>query len=183
MSKALQIKDFPGYYITDTGDVYSRKTYNNASGRIKRLKTRNVGHGYRLVGIFSNGKQYQKLVHRLVAEAFIPNRDNKPQVNHKNGDKTDNRVENLEWCSNQENQKHSFLVLKRKSGMFNKTGILHPKSKQVKQIKDNKTIAIFGSLRDAERHTNIHHANISSCCLGKIKTAGGYNWEFIPTLE
>ena len=54
MSKALQIKDFPGYYITDTGDVYSRKTYNNASGRIKRLKTRNVGHGYRLVGIFSN---------------------------------------------------------------------------------------------------------------------------------
>lgn len=183
MSKALQIKDFPEYYITDTGDVYSRKTYNNISGRIKKLKTRNVGRGYRIVGIFYNGKQYQKLVHRLVAETFIPNPENKPQVNHINGDKTDNRVENLEWCSNQENQKHSFLFLQRKSSMFNKTGTLHPKSKQVKQIKNNKTVAIFGSLRDAERHTNIRHANISSCCLGKIKSAGGYKWEFIPTLE
>lgn len=179
MSRALPIKDFPGYYITDTGDVYSRKTpNNNPECRIKKLKLGTIGRGYLKVDIFKNAQSYTKLVHRLVAETFISNPENKPQVNHKNGDKTDNRIENLEWVTNQENQIHSFKKLNRKSGMFNKYGSAHPKSKSIIQSKDGIIIAKFGSMREAERQTKICHAIISACCLGKLKSAGGYQWQY-----
>lgn len=102
---ALQIKDFPDYYVTDSGDVYSRNY--RQTGRIKKLIPSMCGSGYLQVNLFSLKKQCCKRIHRIVAETFIPNPENKPQINHKNGTKTDNRVENLEWVSHQENQTHS----------------------------------------------------------------------------
>lgn len=102
-----QWKDIDGYEgiykISNFGNVLSVK--NNKLRAIHLDKD-----GYCRVMLCKNGRKKSSIVHRLVANAFIPNLENKPQVNHKNGIKTDNRLENLEWVTNSENMKHAFLT-------------------------------------------------------------------------
>ncbi|MDJ0690372.1 MAG: NUMOD4 domain-containing protein [Xenococcaceae cyanobacterium MO_188.B32] len=93
------IVNFPDYQVSNHGRVKNQKT-----GRI--LKTHS-NHGYLRVGLYEGKIRKYKLVHRLVAEAFIPNPENKPAVNHINGCKTDNNVSNLEWVSASENMSHA----------------------------------------------------------------------------
>lgn len=182
MSKALQIKDFPDYYITDTGDVYSRKVAykHNPDGRIRKMSSSKDGCGYLFLYLSDNGKTYRKKVHRLVAEAFIPNPENKKCVNHIDGNKTNNNVSNLEWCSHSENNIHAYRVLGKQGfwkGIFGKN---NPTSKSVLQIKKGVIVAEYGSIQEAERITGLNHSHISACCRGRYgyKTVGGYQWKY-----
>jgi hypothetical protein len=180
MSKALQIKGYPDYYITDSGEVYSRNMYNNPNGRIKKIKPIKYKTGYFYVTIINGDKHRTVGIHRLVAEAFIPNPENKPQVNHKNGIKTDNSIVNLEWCTSAENNLHAYRVLGRSytPPFKGKLGKDIPFSKIVCQIKDGFILNEYYGCHEAERATGITYKNISACCLGKRKTAGGFQWKY-----
>ena len=163
--RALKIKDYPEYHVTDTGDIYSRKEYHNPNGRIKKLKPVKQKTGYLHIVLYKNGIGKTFRVHRIVAQTFIPNPLKLPEINHINGIKDDNRVENLEWCTSSENTIHSNKVL-------------HLGCKAVQQIKNGIVVAEFYSAREASRKTNIHSSLISKCCNGDISNAHGFQWRY-----
>ena len=109
-------KDIEGYenkyQVSNLGRVKRILYKNQYSTKPKEniLAKRCDGKGYAQVILYKNGKGKSIKVHRLVGKAFIPNTENKPQINHINGIKDDNRVENLEWCTNRENQIHAFKI-------------------------------------------------------------------------
>ena len=178
MIKIKEISEFPGYYISDNGEVYAQN-YNH-TGLFQKMTPYQTRYGYLVVTFHKNKQQFYKKVHRLVAEAFIPNPTHKPQINHKNGIKTDNQVENLEWVTASENVQHRYVVLKQKGSapMRNKFGKANPKSKIILQIKNNKVINEFYGTMEAERKTGIHSSAIWRVCQGKRKTAGKYKWKY-----
>lgn len=141
---------------------------NNETGRIL-LPTKNKS-GYLVVCLYGDAKINAR-IHRLVAQAFIPNPENKPFVNHKNGVKTDNRVCNLEWVTSSENNLHKCRVLGKKS-----TNEPNPKI----AVKCVETGEIFNSISDASRKHKTQPIHISECCRGKRKTAGGFHWMPLP---
>ena len=122
----------------------------------------------------NNGYKYiaHKLLHRIVAELFIPNPFNYKYIDHINGNKLDNRVENLRWCTQKENCNNPISVTKRKNQKTCKS--------IVQYTLDNKFVAEYKSIREAERQTNIKRVQISNCCrnLYRYKTAGGFIWKF-----
>lgn len=119
------IKGYEGLYeISNYGRVKSLKKYRAKQDRIMKLVISTLG--YSIVSLSINGKTKIKRVHQLIAIAFIDNPENKPQVNHINGIKTDNRIENLEWATAKENTQHSFktgLQLSRKGIKHHNTNL------------------------------------------------------------
>lgn len=176
MSKAFVVDGFPEYFVTDSGDVYSRN--DRIFGRIKKLKPRKTKNGYYIIGLHKNKKCHERYIHRLVAEVFVPNPENKPQVNHIDGNKLNNRVTNLEWATAKENITHSFCKLKRRPTMLGRFGKDHNRSKIVLKIDNGKIIAEFYSICDAQRKTGVNASNICNCCKGVRREAGGYQWRY-----
>lgn len=106
-----QIEEFPDYFVNETGEIWSKSYHlkKNKNCELRKLKpSLNIRDGYLIVSLMKDGKKYTKNVHRLVALTLISNSENLEQVNHINGIKTDNSIQNLEWCSPSHNTKHSF---------------------------------------------------------------------------
>lgn len=161
------------YEVSDLGNVKSMD-YNH-TGQTRVLSECDDGSGYRLVCLCKDGRQKSCKVHRLVAEAFIPNPGNLPQVNHKNEDKTDNRAENLEWCSQSYNINYGTANERAGKAKVNHPGL----SRTVFQFDlQGHLVREWPSLHEVRRQTGWNCANISACCLGKCKTAYHHFWKY-----
>ena len=165
--------DIPGfdgcYQVSNLGRIRSYLSRGCAKHRREpvTLSGSLVG-GYVQIALRKAGHTTQLMVHRLVAEAFVPNPNKKPEVNHINGDKADNRADNLEWTTRSENMKHAFYTLHRRLGS---------KGKRVRCIE---TGVVYPSVHAAARDVGISATQISSVIRGttRAKRAGGFHWEF-----
>lgn len=174
MEEWRKIKGFEEYEVSNLGNVRTLK-----KGNPKMLRLQNDGLGYYYVCLYKE-KHFKFKVHRLVAKAFIENPENKPQVNHIDGDKQNNNISNLEWCTISENRLHALNCLKIKNGMTGRKGKLHNRSIPVMQIdiNTNQIINKYFGAAEAYRETGINNSLILRVCKHKRKTAGGYKWEF-----
>lgn len=170
-----QIKGFEGYYeVSNFGNVRSIDRYVYQQGREQlykgvQISPYKINSGYLCVRLSKGNKKKGYLVHRLVAEAFIQNPQSLPQINHKDENKHNNNIENLEWCTLSYNASYGTLPQKKKEKFGHR----------VCQY-DNRGsfLRTFTSSREAERETNIRHSEILDCCKHLAHTAGGYIWRF-----
>lgn len=162
------------YQVSNLGRVKSIKH----AIKIRKLVE---NKGYLYVVLYKNNIGKTFAAHRLVASEFILNTENKPEVNHIDGKRDNNLLNNLEWVTRSENTLHSFRFLGRKAQWTGVTGKRHHGSKSILQkSKSGDFIKEWDCQRDASRVLNISYKNISACCLQKprFKSAGGFIWEF-----
>ena len=192
------IKGYEGIYqVSNLGRVRSldRIDSNNHPLNGVILKPYISNSGYLLVGLYKQQKRDRKLLHRLVAETFLPNPENKPEIDHINTIKTDNTVflnedgsvnyekTNLRWVTKKENinnprTKTKMLINARKPSK-GKYGKKHHKSKPIIQYdKEGNFIKEWECANDVERVLGISNKHIGSVCLGKRKSCGGYIWKY-----
>lgn len=154
-------KDISGYegkyQVSNLGHVKSLNY--NGTGKEKILQSTDNGYGYYRIHLFKNGKVKSYYLHRLVAQAFIKNPENLPEVNHINQNKKDNRVDNLEWVSSKYNVRYS-------------------KAKKVGCYKDGKLIKVYDAIKDVEQD-GFHVSHVCICCKDNRKSHGGYQWKYL----
>lgn len=166
---------YEGFYqVSSLGRIKSTPRRRTKGGLIKLHL--NKGTGYLGFSLSKNGEIIYANVHRLMAEAFIPNPENKATVNHKNSIRSDNRLENLEWNTSSENNKHAYEFGYNK---ITENHLSHKTKKPVLQYDlHGNFIREFISARYVEREYRINHANIRKCCLGRYKQANGFIWKY-----
>lgn len=166
---------YEGFYeVSNMGNVRSVNRYSKDGKFLKgkNLKQGFCTSGYKHVVLCKDGIKKDMMVHRLVAHAFLQNENKYNEINHKDENKCNNIVSNLEWCDRVYNNSYNGVSARNllKATKAIKKGVL--------QIKDECTIGTFESIRDAERITGICHESISACCCGKRNSAGGFNWSY-----
>src|SRR5574344_275820 len=180
------IQDYPNYDVSNYGNVKSKKRESNCCYNSKRttkdriIKQSTNLKGYYTVCLFKNGK-HTKTVHKLVASTFLDNRENYNCVNHIDGNKKNNNVENLEWCSYSHNIKESYrLNLQRPSENQKEVARQYCIANKIKSIvqldMNGNFIKEWKSAVEAENKLNINRKNISQCITKRNKSAGGYKW-------
>lgn len=169
-----EIPSMPYYQASNLGRIKSLRTFKYSRTkkekievmRVRILKQQTDYKGYKRVKTMYGTKK----VHRLIAEAFLPNPENKPQVNHKDGNKLNNNIDNLEWCTNGENQIHAF-----------KMGLQHInaeclKKKVIQYDMNMNFIKEWESIAEAQKELKLYH--ISDCCRGIRHHCGNYKWRY-----
>lgn len=189
------ISGYEGFYeVSDVGRVKSLKRLDRMGKPWdERILTTYIDkYGYECVKLHKNNKLKHWCVHRLVAEAFISNPNNKPQINHIDGNKQNNHVNNLEWCSAKENSQHAWNIglskisdyTRERASLANKgTGNPAWRGGVSAFTKDGEFIMTFDTLKDAanwvmRKREKAYIAQICECCNGKYKTTYGYKWRY-----
>lgn len=166
------IDGYPNYMVSNMGRVKSLNY--NKTGKEKLLKPSKQNCNYLMITLSNNGKRKMFLIHRLVADAFIPNPDNLPQVNHKDEDKTNNCATNLEYCDRKYNINWGTGV--KRSAKYRTNGKCSKAVLQYDLV--GNFIKEFPSLKEVQRQLGYDTGSISNCCRGKAKTSGGYKWRY-----
>ena len=166
------IKNYEGLFqVSNFGQILSLNYHR--TGKPKLLKPVKHPQGYLLVHLSKNGKSKMFKIHRLVAQTFLPNPDNLPQVNHKDENKANNRVDNLEWCDGKYNHNYG-----TRNERVSKTMTNGKTSKKVLQFSlTGEFIREWESTQECGRN-GFNQGNISSCCLGERKSADGFKWQY-----
>lgn len=190
--RPVPIPEYSDYYqVSNKGRIKSlERVLTNCNGvrsrKREKILTQTKPYGPRkYIGVWlcNDTAKKQFYVHRLVADAFIPNPHSKPHIDHINTNPSDNRVENLRWVTSRENHNNP-LTLEHareaqrgeKSFYWGKKGKLHHSSKKLICLD---TGIIYYGTSEASRLTGIYRAGISRCCLGQLNTCGGYRWKYI----
>lgn len=157
-----KIKDFPQYEINTKGQI------RNSNKHILKPEIRT---GYCRVHLCKNGKAKWYSVHKLVAQTFIPNPLHLPEVNHKDENKLNNNVNNLEWCDSKYNTNYGTRNKRISETKINNTY-------NAKQVLCIETGIVYPSMKEAERQTSVCVVSIKQVCKKRQKTAGGYHWKY-----
>ena len=179
-----QIDNFQNYIIFDDGKIFSKN-------RNKFMKFTKSKRGDCKVILHSNGKPKAFAVHRLVAQAFIPNPNSLPQVNHKDENPSNNNVNNLEWCDAKYNINYGTGIERRsKSRIGSKLSqstinkIIESKKQFAQKVYqytlENELVSTYDSMHQASKMTNTPRISIYRCCNGIISSANGYKWSHQP---
>lgn len=163
------------YRISNRGTVC--RLYKN--GKVNFMTPR-ILNGYWRVKLCNGNTQKEYFLHRLIAQAFIPNPENKPEINHINGIKTDNRIENLEWVTRSENAIHA-----TKTGLLKYSEYRYNRARDVnsKPVMCVETGKIYASCTEAGNDIKTDAAHIGECISGKRSTAGGYHWKLVSIID